>query len=66
MTDNEIISGICEARRAFAAEHGNDLHAIFKEAMKIALECGFKSVAIPSNPNFHYPKDWNASAMGAV
>ena len=54
MKDNEIIIGIREARRAFAAEYGNDLRAISEAAMKFALECGFRPVAIPSNPNFHY------------
>ena len=56
MRDNEIIAGIREARRAFAAEHGNNLRAISEAAMKFALDCGFKPAEVPANPNFHYPR----------
>ncbi len=51
-----IIAGIREARRAFAAEHGNNLRAISEAAMKFALDCGFKPAEVPANPNFHYPR----------
>ena len=55
MKDNEIITGIREARHAFAAQHGFDPRKISEAAMKIALGYGFKTAVISANPNFHYP-----------
>ena len=55
MRDNEIIAGIRELRRAFAAQYWFDLWKISEAAMKIALGYGFKTAVISANPNFHYP-----------
>lgn len=57
MKDNEIISGIREARRAFAAAHGYDLKAVSEAAMKFAIEHGFRPASIAPNPRFHYPTE---------
>ena len=46
MRDNEIIAGIREARRAFAAKYGNDLRKIAEAADRLARDLGFKLTSV--------------------